>query len=109
MHDVFFDVCGKIPSDGPFSSLLVIGGPHQAAVFFNYLIALEHHDHNGSGGHKIGEAVKKGAVLVDGVKPFCLFLVHMKHFHGGNTHIVGLKPLDDFADQSALDAIRLYN
>ncbi len=107
VHGIGLDILGEL---GPYRArvgLLRVGGAHDAAVGSNGVLALQHLQHDGAGGHEADQAGEEGAGFMHAVKFLGLFAGHEHALLGDDAQAGGLELGVDGAGQVAPGRVRL--
>ena len=84
-----------------------VGGAHDIAPVGDGVIPLEDHDHDGAGGHEIGQAGVERLGFMDDVKALGFLFREMDHLHLGDGESLVFDDLDEAADDLFLDGVGL--
>ena len=97
----------KSPRTVPGRGGDAVGRAEHGADDRDRLVPLEHADDHRAAGDEVDQAVEERLALVLGVVLLAQGAVDLDELQGGDPQALGLEPLEDLADQPALDAIGL--
>ena len=97
----------KLTADGARVRIQWIGGADDLSSSLDDVFALPDHTDNRSTGKEVSEAVKERFARQIRIVPLSKLLGWMHHLHGDQEETSTFESVDDGADETTLDAIRL--
>jgi len=105
--DVPANVDTEVSSDGAWLGCEWVGLSQHLAAHLHHLFTFPHHGDNWSGRHVVDESIEEGLGRQISVMLLQMLLAGRESFDADQFVASLFEPLDDLADQSTVDAIRL--
>jgi len=109
VDDVTTQIQAKVTTDRTRQGGLRIGFSHHHSASFGGILAFPNHRHHGTRGHEVTKTLVKGLVLEINVVLLEMLFGSLHELHGDELEAALLESLDDIADESALNSIRLHH
>lgn len=105
--DVTANLNTEVSSDGAGLAVSRVGLTQHHPPCLDRVESLPDHGHHGAGGHVGHQAGKEGLLGQIGIVLLQVLLGSLHKLHGDQLESLLLEPLDNLADQPAVDAVRL--
>jgi len=109
VDDITTQIQAKVTTDRTRQGSLRIGFSHHHSASFGGILAFPNHRHHGTRGHEVTKTLVEGLVLEINVVLLEMLFGSLHELHGDEFEAALLESLDDIADESTLNSIRLHH